>query len=165
MAISQLQKHQGKLFPLFLCVGVWLLPTTKAQTNPPLSKESPLWSVDPKQVGYSLPMFKNFVPTVGGDRVKIQFLDGQRLALAWLTPDEISPKLIGIATHVPSHLHLAILDAHSGQRLAYHEWACSSVGVNIAYTASGQWLLSSDQSLTLYSPSFDKVKDLQNTTT
>ena len=61
-----------------------------------------------------------------------------------------------------SHLHLAILDAHTGQQLSNHEWPCSSVSVNLAYTASGQWLLSSDQMVTLYSPSFDKVRDLQN---
>ncbi|MFZ0523036.1 MAG: hypothetical protein WAN14_04030 [Candidatus Acidiferrales bacterium] len=143
-----------------------MLPMVRAQTDQrPLSKESPLWSLTAKQVGYSLLMFKNFLPTVGGDRVRIQFLDGQRLALAWLTPDKVSPKLIGVMTHVPSHLHLAILDAQTGQKLVYHDWECSSVGVNIAYTASGQWLLASDQSVTLYSPSFDKVRDLRNART
>jgi hypothetical protein len=110
-------------------------------------------------------MFKNFRPTVGGDRVRIQFLDDQRLALAWLTPDKIAAKPIGFATSVPSYLHLTILDAHTGQQISNHEWSCSSVGVNLAYTASGQWLLSSDQTVTLYSPLFDKVRDLQNART
>jgi hypothetical protein len=138
---------------------------SNTQTTLPLSKEPPLWSANPKQIGYDFSVFKNFLPTVGGDRVRIQFLDDQHVALAWLTPDEASQKLIGAATNVPAHLHLAILDAHTGLRVAYHEWACSSVGVNLAYTASGQWLLSSNQSVTLYSTSFDKVRVLQNTRT
>lgn len=102
---------------------------------------------------------------VGRHRVKIQFLDDQRLALAWLTSVEISEKPIGPAIDVPSHLHLAILDARTGHPIEHHEWPCSSIGVNLAYTASGQWLLSSDQTITLYSSSFDEVRDLDNVRT
>ena len=136
---------------------------SKAQTNqPPLSQEPPIWSDKPKQVGYDPSMFRKFRPTVGGDRVRIQFLDDHRLTLSWLTPDNIEGKLIGPLSNVPSHLHLTILDAHTGQQISNHEWSCSSAGVNLAYTASGQWLLSSNQTVTLYSSSFDKVRDLQN---
>ena len=146
-----------------LTVCLLLLQVSRAQTPPvPLSKEPPLWSATPKQIGYSLSDFKNFRATVGGDRVKIQFLDGQRLALAWLTSDEVIEKTTGAFANVPSHLHIAILDSQSGQSIAHHEWACSSLGVNIAYTATGEWLLSSDNSVTLYSRSFDKLRDLQN---
>ena len=166
MMPSQSQtERRGKLLFLLLCMGA-CLPMSMAQSNqPPLSQERPIWAVKAKQVGYKSSMFRNFRPTVGGDRVKIQFLDDQRLALAWLTPDETGAKLIGPATNVPSHLHLTILDAHTGQQISKHEWPCSSVGVNLACTASGQWLLSSDKTVTLYSPSFDKVRDLQNART
>ncbi len=149
----------------FICLTASLvcLPILRAQTGqPPLTKQAPLWSVKPKEVGYSLSVFRNFRPMVGGDRVKIQFLDNRRLALAWLTPVETQEKTIGPATDVLSHLHVSILDANTGQQVLNHEWPCSSVGVNLAHTASGQWLLSSDQTVTLYSRSFDKVRDLHN---
>ena len=157
--------RQSKLLFILFCIGACLLPISKAQTNQPLSQHPPIWSVEPKKVGYSLSTYRYFRATIGGDRVKIQFLDDRRLALAWLTPDEIPAKPIGPATNVPSHLHLAILDAHTGQQTASHEWPCSSVGVNLAYTASGQWLLSSDQTITLYSSLFDEVRDLDNVRT
>lgn len=151
---------------LLLCIGACLLPIAKAQTNqPPLSQDLPIWSDKPRQVGYDPSMFRKFRPMVGGDRVRIQFLDDQRLALSWLTPDKIEGKLIGPLSNVPSHLHLTILDAHTGQQISSHEWSCSSAGVNLAYTASGQWLLSSNQTVTLYSSSFDKARDLQNVKT
>lgn len=144
---------------------VWL-PVLRSQTSePPLSQQAPLWSGKPKQVGYNPPVFTNDRPRVGGDRVKIQFLDDQRLALAWLTFDEIRQMPIRLGTNVASHLHLTILDSRSGQRIASHEWPCSSIGVNLAYTAAGQWLMSSDQTVTLYSSSFDKVRDLPDTRT
>jgi hypothetical protein len=148
---------------LSLCIGAWLLPVMKAQTDqPPLSKAPPLWSLAARQVGYDLSMFKTFKPRVGRDRVKIQFLDGQRLALAWLTPDEIVTKPIGPEADVPSHLHLLVLDARTGSKISNHEWSCSSRSVNLAYTASGQWLLSSNQTITLYSSIFEKSGDLRN---
>jgi hypothetical protein len=157
---------RSKLLFALICIGSCLLPISRSQTNQaPLSQLPPIWSVEPKQVGYGLSTNRYFRATVGGDRVKIQFLDDPRLALAWLTPDEIPAKPIGPATNVPSHLHLTILDAHTGQKTGSHEWPCSSVGVNLAYTASGQWLLSSDQTITLYSSSFDKVRDLDNVRT
>jgi len=137
------------------------LPFLSAQTSqPPLTQQAPLWSAKPRQVGYRLSASINFHPTVGGDRVKIQFLDDQRLALAWLTHDEIPQKPVGPRNIVPSHLHLTILNSRSGQRTASHEWPCSSAGVNLAYTAAGQWLLSNDQTVTLYSSTFDKVREL-----
>src|SRR5208282_3834017 len=95
------------------------------------------------------------------DEVKVQFLDDQRLALSWLTPDETPTHVIDPAK-VLSHLHLSIVDARNGQQLLSHEWWCTAAGVNLAYTASGQWLLSIGESVTLYSPSFDKLRDLQN---
>jgi hypothetical protein len=138
------------------------LPVLRAQTSqPPLTQQAPLWSAKPKQVGYSLSVVVgHFRPSVGGDRVKIQFLNDQRLALAWLTFDEIGQKPIGPGTNVPSHLHLTILNSRSGQRTVSHEWPCSSIGVNLAYTAAGQWLMSSDQTVALYSSSFEKLRDL-----
>lgn len=142
------------------------MPVTKAQPDqPPLSKAPPLWSIAACQVGYDLSMFKTFMPRVGRDRVKLQFLDGQRLALAWLTPDEVGAKPIGSEADVPSHLHLLVLDAHTGGKISNHEWSCSSRSVNLAYTASGQWLLASNQTITLYSSLFEKIRDLRNVKT
>jgi hypothetical protein len=149
----------------FVLLGTSLLCPSfpKAQTTQPrLSQQAPLWSAPPRQVGYSRSASINFHPTVGGDTVKIQFLDDQRLALAWLTPDETPQKPIGPGSSVPCHLHMTILNSQSGLRTANHEWACSSTKVNLAYTAAGQWLLSSDQTVTLYSSSFDKVRDLRD---
>src|SRR5580692_1199121 len=146
----------------FALLGASLVcpPFLRAQTTQPrLSQQAPLWSAKPRQVGYRTSASINFHPTVGGDTVKIQFLDDQRLALAWLTPDETPQKPIGPENSFPSHLHLTILNSRSGQRTANHEWPCSSTGVNLAYTAAGQWLLSSDQTVTLYSSSFGKVRD------
>jgi hypothetical protein len=161
--MPSLLKTTGRSKFLFLLCIVALLPISKAQVRqPPLSQLSPIWFIKPKQVGYRLSTSTYFRPTVGGDRVKIQFLDSGKLALAWLTPDEVAAKPIGIGDGVPSHLHLAILNDRTGQRTASHEWPCSSRGVNLAYTASGNWLLSSDQTITLYSSSFDKVRDLQS---
>ena len=153
-------------FLFLVCLGAGLLPILKAQTKqPPPSQERPLWSIKPKRAGYPLPTYSHPGAKVGRDRVKIQFLDDQRLALAWATRDQISEKPVGPANDVPSHLHLAILDAHTGHQIVNHGWPCSSVGVNFAYTASGQWLLSSDQTVTLYSSSFDEVRDLDNVRT
>ena len=144
-------------------MAICLLPIAKAQIKlPSLSQQSPIWFIKPKQVGYNLSTSIYFRPTVGADRVKVQFLDAGKLALAWLTPDAVVDKPIGPGNSVPSHLHLAILDARTGQRTVSHEWPCSARGVNLAYTASGNWLLSSDKTITLYSSSFDKVRDLQN---
>ena len=145
-----------------LCVGVCLLPMSKAQiTQPPLSQNPPLWSASPEQIGYSVSLSSDFNFTVGGDVVRIQFLDGQRVALAWLTPDQPT-KPVGRVIHVPCHLHLSVLDAQTGHQLLSHEWPCTSQSVNLAHTASGQWLLANDESVTLYSSSFEKVRDLQH---
>jgi hypothetical protein len=153
-------------FLFFACLAAGLLPILKAQTKqPPLSQEPPLWSIKPKQAGYPLSTYSHPGTKVGRDRVKIQFLDDQRLALAWVTRDQISEKPVGPANDVPSHLHLAIFDAHTGHQIGNHEWPCSSFGVDFAYTASGQWLLLSDQTVTLYSSSFDEVRDLDNVRT
>ena len=66
-----------------LCMGVCLLPMSKAQTNqPPLSQNPPLWSASPEQIGYSVSLSSDFSFTVGGDAVRIQFLDGQQ-RIAW----------------------------------------------------------------------------------
>jgi hypothetical protein len=143
-----------------------LLPAAKAQGFlPQLSNERPLWSVRSKQIGYTPSEFNKFIPTVGGGRVKSLFLDNDRVAVAWLTPDKPESKLIGYLTPVPSHLHLVIVDAHTGGVILRHEWACSSVGVNLAYTPSGNWLVASGHSVSLYSRSFEVDKVLQSVST
>ena len=147
------------MFLTFLALG---LPVSKAQTSSsPLTRKAPLWSATPKQVGYDSSVFRKFRAMVGGVEVRVQFLDDQRLALSWLTPDETPTRVIDPAK-VLSHLHLSIVDARNGQQLLSHEWLCTAAGVNLAYTASGQWLLSIGESVTLYSPSFDKLRDLQS---
>jgi len=147
---------------VFLIISLVSLPISKAQTSPPLlTRQPPLWSAKPEQVGYDSTVFRKFRAMVGGDEVKVQFLDDQRLALSWLTPDEAPTHVIDPAK-ILSHLHLSIVDARNGQHLLSHEWRCTARGVNLAYIASGQWLLSVGESVTLYSPSFDKLGDLQN---
>lgn len=138
-----------------------------------LTQENPLWSVSPLQVGYNELLHNAFSfstshpyhPRIGGDVVRVQFLDPQRLALAWLTPDHGVKKPVTRPIDLPSHLHLSILDAKTGQQISNYEWACSSSGVNLAYTASGQWLLSSDESVTLFSSSFEKIRGLESVRT
>jgi hypothetical protein len=147
------------------------LPVTEVPSS--LTQEKPLWSVSPDQVGYkeALPSAFDFSTShpkhlrIGGEVVKIQFLDPQRLALAWLTLDEDMKKPVTRPIGLPSHLHLSLLDAKTGQQISYHEWACPSGGVNLAYTASGQWLLSSDESVTLFSSSFEKIRSLEHVRT
>src|ERR1700683_599008 len=95
-------------FLLVVCLVAGLLPILKAQTKPPpLSQKPPLWSIKSKQVAYSLPTYGHAHRMIGRHRVKIQFLDDQRLALAWQTSDESGEKPIGPAMDVPSHLRLA----------------------------------------------------------
>jgi hypothetical protein len=161
-----LKTERRSKFLFLLCIGACLLPISNAQIKQPsLSQQSPIWFSKPKQVGYNLSTSTSFRPTVGADRVKIQFLDDQRLALAWLTLDEIGEGPIGHRNDVPTHLHLTILDAHTGQQIGHHVWPCSSKAVNLAYTASGQWLVSSDKTVTLYSASFDEVRHLDDVVT
>lgn len=144
-----------------------------ADVSSSLTKEKPHWSLSPKQVGYSESLPKAFsfstsypyYPRIGGDFVRVQFLDPQRLALAWVTVDHGAKKPATRPIDLPSHLHLSILDTKTGQQILNHEWACSSLGVNLAYTASGQWLLSSDESVTLFSSSFAKMRDLKHVRT
>ena len=166
MRALKLKTELRYAFLFLVCLGAGPLPISKAQTKqPPLSQKSPLWSIKPKQAGYPLPTYSHPGAKVGRDTIKIQFLDDHRLALAWVTRDQISEKPVGPANDVPSHLHLAILDAHTGHQIESHEWPCSSIGVNLAYTASGQWLLSSERTVTLYSSSFDEVRDLDDVRT
>ena len=158
----------SKILPLISFSAVLFVgaPIVTAQGGSrDFASEPATWSAKSKQIGYSTSDFKNFRPTVGGDTVKIQFLDSNRVAFFWLTPDTPPTKVIGPATGVPAHLHVSILNVDNGRRLSYHEWACISLGVNVAYTASGEWLVSCDRSVTLYSSSFDKVRDLHNVTT
>ncbi len=150
---------------VLLIISLVGLPVSSAQTSPPpLTRQAPLWSAKPKQVGHDSSVFRKFRATVGGDEVKAQFLDDQRLALSRLTPDETPTRVIDPGKLL-SHLHLSIVDARSGQQLLSHEWLCTAQGVNLAYTASGEWLLSIGESVTLYSSSFDKLRDLQNVRT
>ena len=143
--------------------GTCLIPISRAQTSQaPLTKEPPLWSVGPRQVGYSGSLTDDSYFLIGGGRVKIQFLDNQRLALAWLRPDGIVKTPSAKATtSVPSLLHIAILDSKTGRVVSHHEMSCTSRGVNLAYTASGQWLVANDQTVTLYSTLFEQVRNLQ----
>jgi hypothetical protein len=159
---------------LLVCIGTCLQSTSKAQVGQPSpTHQKPLWSASPKQVGYNealsyafhLSTSHSYHPRIGGDIVKIQFLDPERLALAWLTPDDGVKKPVTRPIDRPSHLHLSILDAKNGQQDSYHEWACSSLGTNLAYTASGQWLLSSNESVTLFSSSFEKIRGLEHVKT
>lgn len=161
-------KNRLPLCVLIVCIGTCLQPASKAQVaQPPLTQEKPLWSASPKQVGYNEVLSNAFRyhPRIGGDLVKIQFLDPERLALAWLTPDDGVKKPVTRPIDLPSHLHLSILDAKNGQQVSYHEWACSSLGANLAYTASGQWLLSSGESVALFSSSFEKIRGLEHVKT
>ena len=125
--------------------------------------DAPLWSTDLKQLGYTIPTSYASYFRVGADIVKVQFLDSQRIALAWLVTDQVveKPGLYKNRSNVPSHLHLCIIDAKKGQETSSHEWPSASQGVNLAYTSSGQWLVASGEAVTLYSPSFGKVKELQ----
>ena len=137
-----------------------------AQSGPQgVGSEPPVWSVKAVQVGYRVSDFRNFRPTVGGDVVRIQFLNSEHLALSWLTPASPPTRVIGPATDVAASLNIAILDSRSGRRISYHKLPCNSLGVNIAYTASGQWLVSSGQSVVLYSASFDKISEIQDVRT
>src|ERR1700684_3099926 len=95
---TQLQTdRQSKLLFILFCIGACLLPISKAQTNQPLSQRPPIWSVEPKKGGYSLSTYRSLRRSVGGETLKIQFLDDRRLALACLTPEEIPAKPIGPA--------------------------------------------------------------------
>lgn len=122
--------------------------------------QQPLWSIAPRKVGYDPRILEKFLPKVGVETVKIMVADEQRLAVAWLTPDEASGRLVGPETSVPSHLHLVILEARTGRKISSNLWPCSSAGVNIAYLPSGQWLLAKNQSISLYSQSFQELREL-----
>ena len=140
-------------------------PKTRTEQQPP-THDTPLWSTDLKQLGYKISSSYASHFRVGADIVKIQFLDPHRIALAWLVTDQVveKPGLYKNRSNVPSQLHLCILDAKTGQEISFHEWPSASQGVNLAYTASGQWLIASGDAVTLYSPSFGKVRELQQVT-
>jgi hypothetical protein len=116
-----------------------------------------------KQLGYKIsPSYASYF-RVGADIVKIQFLDSRHIGLAWLVTDKVveKPELYKNRSDVPSHLHLCIIDAKTGKEISSHEWPSTSQGVNLVCTAFGQWLVASGEAITLYSPSFEKVKELQ----
>jgi hypothetical protein len=154
-------KHQFQLIVLLFCVGTCRLISLNAQgLEVQITQEPPLWAAETKQFGYEAdPSRVQF--RVGSDPVKIQFLNDGRLALAWITADEVAKKRVAYPSNVPAHLYLSILDAKTGHQVSSHRWACHSWGVTLAYTATGQWIVTSDESVTLYSPSFEKVKELQ----
>jgi hypothetical protein len=144
-------------------IGASLRPTPNAQVSQPtLTHTPPLWSAGLKHVGYNVLPFNDSGFKVGADTIKIEFLDAQRLALAWLTPDEEAGGAVTPVANVACHLRLSIIDAKTGQKLSSHNWLTACLRANLAYTATGQWLVYSDKSLTLYSSSFDKVRALEN---
>jgi hypothetical protein len=149
---------------MFACCSCVFAEDAQTRTGqPPFTHDFPTWSKDLKQLGYTIPSYYASHFRVGADIVKIQFLDSSRVALAWLVTDQVvkKPELYKNRSNAPSHLHLCVLDAKTGQEISSHEWPSFSQGVNLAYTASGQWLIFSGDTVTLYSPSFGKVRELQ----
>ena len=149
-----------KIALVLICVGICPLSSDSQTSVPAVSQSHTLWSTAAKRLGYE-GLLEDFNFTVGYDVVKVQFLDDQQLALAWITPDQPT-KPAGRVIHVPSHLHLKVLDAQTGHELSSHEWPCTSFGVNLAHTEKGQWVVANEESVALYSSTFDKVNELQN---
>lgn len=147
------------MFTLLLSVPLRCCGQSDKPSKPENQNRTFAWSRSSEQVGYNAaPKLSNF--RVGGHVVKLQFMDNERLALAWVTPDEPIKRNAG--RRVPSHLHLSVLDARTGHLLVTHEWACTSQCSDLSYTASGEWLLASSASIVLYSSSFEKVRDLKD---
>lgn len=118
--MTQSQSRTGQLWKVvvvLICVGMCPLSSDAQTVGQPVSQSRPLWSIAAKQVGYeSLSADFNFkVGGFGGDVVRVQFLDDQQLALAWVKPDQPA-KPAGRLIHVPSHLHLKVLDARARPR-------------------------------------------------
>ena len=72
-----------------LCVALIVAsPVVAAQAKYPApSTEPPVLTIRAKEIGYRVSDFRNFHPKVGGDAVKILFLDSHRVAFAWLALD------------------------------------------------------------------------------
>jgi hypothetical protein len=152
--------HSAVMLILLLFVPLRCCGQSDNSSKPENQNRTPAWSRSSEQVGYNAAP-RNFSFRVGGHFVKVQFMDNKRLALAWVTPDKPIKRQAG-RIRVPSHLHLSVLDAQTGQQLVTHEWPCTSQPSNLSYTATGEWLLGSGDSIVLYSSSFEKVRDLRD---
>lgn len=151
-------KHRAKMSKRKALVAVALAFATvsagKTQTPEPApSNERPVLELDLRKYGYELPRFvwPSFV----------EFTDNDHLAWAWVTVDpspkpSVRPKNY---SPPPSHLHVIIVDAQTGQMQGQQEWPTPYAPVFFSTLPSGKFLSCTGNLLRLFSSNFEMLRE------
>jgi hypothetical protein len=94
----------------------------------------------------------------------VDFTDANRLALAWLTPDDrvgVAAEKAYWASPVPAHLHVLILDAATGEKQGLREWPTLSTPVRFMGIRDGKFLTCAGGVLRMLSSKFEVIREEQ----
>ncbi len=143
--------------------GAAVLASGEARTQasqPKPDKAHPLWEMDLHRFGYEQVRQSNsYRPRF----YALDFTANDRLAWAWLTydgpPTAAQKKYAGFPQPEPAHLHVLILDARTGRKLALHAWPTQSLPVCFFGIGGGKFLTCAGGKLGLFSPSLAVLRE------
>jgi hypothetical protein len=136
-----------------LFAGLALICVVQAQDpEPPLSKDRPLVEIDLHRFGYDTSSATSRLQKF------VDFTDASHFAVAWLTLDDPSDGKIGPLSKKPAHLHVLVLDAKTGEKIASQAWSTPS-RVRFLGGRDGQFLICAGNLLRLFSPSFEVIRE------
>lgn len=126
-------------------------------TEPPPTKDHPLWKIDVSQFGYERYPRRMVRPL----RLFVDFTDNDHVAIAWVNPDTTKenrkqdPRVGELA-----HLHVIILDAKTGRKQIQKEWSTPYYPIPRLFgIPDGRLLICTDSFLRLLSPILDVVRE------
>jgi hypothetical protein len=120
-----------------------------------LGTERPILEMDLRSYGYKSHLRGT------RDHWSIAFVDKDDLVLGWTTFDDSDVgKKTGYLAAAPSHLHVVVLNARTGQKRIVRDWAVSTFFANIYPVAKGEFLICTGNAILLFSQNFDLVREL-----
>jgi hypothetical protein len=143
---------------IVVVAAITIAPLSRATSQdgePPPTKDRPFLEVDLRKFGYE--RYRNRGTTWP---IFVDFTDTQRLAVAWITPDDratAAKTRSGIP--IPSRLHILLLDAVTGQKQGLQDLATPSFPIRFLGVRDGKFLACTGNVLRLFSPNFSVLQE------
>lgn len=142
----------GLAFLVVLLLGPALEPSQDIE--PPPSEARPLLKLDLRKFGYK--SRGSWKP----DYLSVDFADANQLVFGWtILDDPTLDKKVGPLTATPSHLHLLVLDARTGQKQTSAQWPSISFRGTVHPVTKARFLCCTGNTIRLLSEKFDVIRE------